>query len=59
MLYLFLHYEDIIEDSILEINSDVNYVDIITKSDKKIEEENNQNKENIIEIIDCSKRAIK
>lgn len=54
--HLKINYEDIIEDSILEINSDVNYVDIITKSDKKIEEENNQNKENIIEIIDTEEK---
>lgn len=48
--HLKINYEDIIEDSILEINSDVNYIDIITK-DKKIEEETNKNKEDIFEIV--------
>ena len=50
--HLKINYEDIIEDSILEINSEVNYADIITKNDIKVEESNNNIKEDIVEIID-------
>ena len=53
--HLKINYEDIIEDSILEVSSDVNYIDIITKNYKTIFEEipiNNEKKDDIIEIID-------
>ena len=50
--HLKINYEDIIEDSILEINSEVNYANIITKNDIKVEESNNNIKEDIVEIID-------
>ena len=49
--HLKINYEDIIEDSILEVNSEVNYVDIITKNDK-VEEPTNNKQEEILEILD-------
>ncbi len=49
--HLKINYEDIIEDSILEVNSEVNYVDIITKNEK-VEEPTNNKQEEILEILD-------
>ena len=46
--HLINNYKDIIEDIILDINNNLNFIDIITKDDKKIKSE----PEEIIEILD-------
>ena len=52
--HLKINYDDIIEDSILEVNSDINYAGIITKNEKTMENISNniENKEEIFEILD-------
>ncbi len=49
--HLLNNYKDVIEDIILDIDNNLNFIDIITSNDKRIENKIEE-KEEIIEIID-------